>query len=322
MRTAETFHIRGKVMGDLSENPNQPAMLMLFPYNNDNVRMTMFQGFTMVRKDHTFEISNVTPGTYVISMPGMNGQKQTARQIVEVGSSDLNDVVVAPQPTFTVHGQLELQGAASSDAKEKSLESVYVQLQPDDIDMIFGNTQATTKADGSFVIEGLSAGKVRANVFNQPEGTYIRSIRLGNQEALGKTLELTGGGEMHVLLHTGAAEVSGTVTAKKGDSVVPISSASVLLIPEDLTRNGGSTHTANTNQSGAFTEKGITPGVYYALAYELEEPRSMQDPTLLKLLVDKGTKVELKENDKQQLQLTLIPAEDLQATLAAAGEDN
>jgi hypothetical protein len=322
IRSAETFHIRGKVTGDVSEDPNQPTMLMLVPYNNDSIKITLFQGFTMLRKDHTFEIGNVLPGAYVISMPGMNGEKQTARQPVEVGSADLNDVVIASQPTFTIHGQIELQGTGSSDAKQKGLDGVYVTLQPDDMDMMFGNTQGIAKPDGSFVIENLPASKLRANVFNEPEGTYVKSIRLGNQETLGKPLDLNGSGELHVLLHTGAPELCGTVTAKKGGSVVPVSSASVLLISEDLIRSGGSPHTANTNQNGAFTAKGLTPGVYYALAYESEERRNMQDPTLLKLLAGKATKVELKENDKQQVQLTLLPAEDLQATLVAAGDDN
>ena len=262
MRNMETFHIRGKVTGDLGENANRPTMLMLIPNSDDGVVMSMFRGFTVVRKDHTFEISNVTPGSYVISLPGINGQKQVARQVVEVGSGDLNDVVVTPQPTFSVHGQVELQGAASNDAKEKGLDGVYVMLRPEDGQMIFGNTQATTKADGTFVIDGLSTGKVRATVFNEPDGSYVKSIRIGNQEILGKSTELSGPAELHVLLHTGAAEVSGTVTAKQGDTVVPVSSASVLLIPEDLTRDGGSLHTANTDQNGNFKEKGLTPGVY------------------------------------------------------------
>lgn len=323
MRTAETFHIRGKVVGELSDNPNQPAMLLLMPHN-DSVAITMFNGFAQIHKDHTFDIGNVTPGTYTISMPAFTGQKQTAHQLVEVGSGDVNDVVIMPQPAFSLHGQVELQGAPSADAKEKGLEGIYVNLREDEADAIpfGGGGQGTTKSDGTFVIENLSAGKMRASVFNQPEGAYVASIRLGNQELLGKPGDITGAGELRVLLHTGAAEVSGTVTAKKGDSVVPVSSASVLLIPEDFTRNGGALHTANTNQSGTFTEKGLTPGVYYALAYELEERRNMQDPTLLKLLADKATKVEVKENDKQQVQLTLMPAEDLQATLAAAGDDN
>ena len=102
---------------------------------------------------------------------------------------------------------------------------------------------------------------------------------------------------------------------------MPATSASVLLIPEDLTLNGGSVHTAGTNQNGSFTAKDLEPGRYYAVAYEPEEYRNFSDPAILKQLVDKGTKVEVKENDKQQLQLNLLAPDELQKAVAA-GLDN
>ena len=190
---------------------------------------------------------------------------------------------------------------------------------------------ATTKADGGFTMERVTPAKFRVRVMNQPEGSYIASIRFGNQEMLGKTLDLTqsSGGELHISLRAGAAEVSGTVQTKPDDpaasstsALVPATSASVILIPEDLTLNGGSVHTAGTNQNGSFTVKGVEPGRYYAVAYESDEARGFTDPAILKQLVDKGTKVEVKENDKPQLQLNLLAPEELQKAMAAAGLDN
>jgi len=321
----ETFHIRGKLLGDISQTEGQPTMVMLVPQNEEGGGM--FDGMTAVGKDHTFDISNVTPGAYMISGLGMNGKGLHVHQPVEVGSNDLNDVVVASLPAFTIHGMVEVEGTLSGAAKDKTLESIYVSLQSDDAGAMFdGPGQTTTKADGTFTLENVTAGKFRVRVFNEPEGAYLKSIRFGGQEALGKTLDLTqaGGGEMHLTLHAGAAEVNGTVMKKQGDNAatVPVSSATVLLIPEDLTRNGGSVHTTGTNQNGTFTQKGLTPGVYYALAYESDETHDFEDPTLLKQLVDKGVKVEVKENDKQTVQVTLLPAEELQAALTAAGVEN
>jgi hypothetical protein len=63
----------------------------------------------------------------------------------------------------------------------------------------------------------------------------------------------------------------------------------------------------------------LAPGRYYAVAYEAEDYQNFDDPAILKQLVGKGTNVEVKENDKQQIQLTLVPAEDLRAALTAAG---
>jgi hypothetical protein len=172
-------------------------------------------------------------------------------------------------------------------------------------------------------------GLVQVN--NGPDGSYLKSVLFGRQETLGKTLDLTqaSGGEIHVVFHAGAAEVSGMVQTKQdgpaagnSSTLVPARSAYVLLIPEDLTVRGGSTHSSNTNQNGAFTVKGLAPGIYYAVAVEMAEYLNFSDPATLKQLAGKGVKVEVKENDKQQVQLTLLPAEDFQAALAAAGVDN
>ncbi len=328
-RTLQTFHIRGKVVGQPGDEDKGQTMLMLQPADSD--AMFFGSGMTMLGGDSTFDIANVAPGSYTLIMPPFNGGKQTASQPVEVGSADVNDVIVSARPAFTIHGSSELQGLLSGSAKEKPLENLQIFLSPDGFSMFFGGGNATTKADGTFTLEGVTPGKMRVNVTNEPEGAYVKSIRFGNQEVLGKTLDLTqaSGGDIHVVLHAGAPEVSGTAMKRQegnsaGDSapLTPASSATILLIPEDLTRNGGSVHFTNTNQNGVFTEKGLTPGVYYAVAFESEDFRSWDDPALLKQLVDKGTKVELKENDKKQVQVTMMAAEELAAAMAAAGTPN
>jgi hypothetical protein len=249
------------------------------------------------------------------------------RQQVEVGSGDVNDVTVTELPTFAIHGSMEVQGTLAGSAKEKALEGVPLILTPEEPAMMMRSPQATPKADGSFTLESVIPGKFRVLVMNEPEGVYLKSIRLGGQEMLGKTLDLTqaGGGDLHVTLRAGAAEVSGSVMAKNdaaAGGMAPANGVSVLLIPEDLTRDGGSLHTSGTNQRGAFMEKGVAPGTYYAVAFEADESLSFDDPAVLKQLVGKGVKVEVKENDKQQVQVTLLPAEELRASLTAAGVEN
>ena len=323
IRAVETFHIRGKVVGDLGENDGQRAMLMLLSQSEGGMSMGMANGSAMVAKDHTFEMDNVPPGQYVIVMSTMNG-KFSARQPVEVGSGDVNDVVVAPQTMFTIHGQLEVQGKLTSDQRDNGLAGIYITLSPDD-DVMLGGDQGTTKADGSFSIESVTPGKFRVQVFNEPEGTYLMSVRFGNQEVMGKTLDLTqaAGGDMHVVIRAGAAEVNGTVTGKKGDTVVPISGAAILLIPEDMNHMNANLAGSGADQNGAFTARSVAPGTYYAIAYEPDDQtQNVRDPAVLKLLSSQGTKVEVKENDKKQVQLTILPAEELQKAIAASGVEN
>jgi hypothetical protein len=49
---------------------------------------------------------------------------------------------------------------------------------------------------------------------------------------------------------------------------------------------------------------------------------ALSDPAILKQLVDKGEKVELKDNDKRQLQLTILAPDALEAALGAAAFEN
>jgi len=318
MRSVETFHIRGKLSGVVAESNGQPGILMLSPQGGDALPFSF--GSAFVAKDGTFDFAGIPPGSYMISTANFNGQQQFASQTVDVGSANVNDVVLTAQSTFSIRGSIEIQSNTKT-----SLENVYVMLSPDNDSIIrySAPSNAMAKADGTFTLEKVTPAKLRVHVMNEPDGAYLKSIRFGGQETLGKTLDLTqaSGGEIHIVLRAGAAEVSGTVQTKQ-DTPAPASSASVILIPEDFTLNGGDTHYGNTNQSGAFTVKGIAPGTYYALAYETDEYRSLDDPAILKQLAGKGTKVDVKENDKQQIQLTLLPAGDLQAALTAAGVEN
>jgi hypothetical protein len=334
IRAVQTFHVRGKVAGDIGggENDNRRVMLVINPVGEAGGILSFFNGMTMVSKDHTFDMSGVTPGSYVITNANSGGKNDSIRQVVEVGSGDVEGIMLTPQPTFAIHGSVELQGTLAGSAKDKALEGIVVMLAPDDMTtMMMHSAQATTKTDGSFTMENVVPSKFRVRVMNEPEGAYVKSVRFGSQEALGKTLDLTqaGGGDIHVTLRAAAAEVSGTVMAKNEDAasgnssaMAPASGVSVLLIPEDLTRDGGSVHTSGTNLNGAFTEKGLAPGTYYAVAFETDEYRNFDDPVILKQLVAKGVKVEVKENDKRQVQVTLLPAQELRAALTAAGTEN
>jgi len=307
-------------------------MLVINPVGEAGGILSFFNGMTMVSKDRTFDMSGVTPGSYVITNANSGGKNDSIRQVVEVGSGDVDGIMLTPQPTFAIHGSVELQGTLAGSARDKALEGIVVMLAPDDMTtMMMHSAQATTKTDGSFTMENVVPSKFRVRVMNEPEGAYVKSVRFGSQEALGKTLDLTqaGGGDIHVTLRAAAAEVSGTVMAKNEDAasgnssaMAPASGVSVLLIPEDLTRDGGGVHTSGTNQNGAFTEKGLAPGTYYAVAFETDEYRNFDDPVILKQLVAKGVKVEVKENDKRQVQVTLLPAQELRAALTAAGTEN
>lgn len=321
MRSAETFHVRGKVVGDAADGqPGALNMLSLMPAGEDDA-FPMMRNMTAVGQDHTFDIGGVTPGAYILTTANMRTKQGVVRQKIEVGQADLNGIVLTPQPDFSIRGSVDVQGVQPKNAKDKPAENITVMLQPDEQGIMFMQAQGVTKADGSLTIENVTPAKVRVYVTNVPEGAYLESIRFGGQEILGKVLDLTqaGGGDIRIAIRGGAPEVGGTVMAKQAnsDTLAADPSAKVLLIPEDLTLNGGEVHMAQGNQNGAFTESGLRPGTYYVLAFDSDEYRSYDDPALLKQLAAKGVEVELKENDKKQVQLTTLQPDELAAIEAA-----
>ncbi len=94
-----------------------------------------------------------------------------------------------------------------------------------------------------------------------------------------------------------------------------------MLVPETLHEDGSGMHFGNSGSGGSFTVKQVPPGHYRAYAFEKPDYQQMQNPDVLKQLESKGTDVELKENDKKQIQLPLITADDMQQIYLKLGLD-
>jgi hypothetical protein len=73
------------------------------------------------------------------------------------------------------------------------------------------------------------------------------------------------------------------------------------------------------NTNGGFTIAGVPPGHYRAYALEEVDWNELQNPEALKQLEQKGTDVEVKENERKQIQLSLISSDELQQLFARAG---
>jgi len=97
---------------------------------------------------------------------------------------------------------------------------------------------------------------------------------------------------------------------------------SIVLVPDVLNADGSGMYYGNANQVDSFTIKNITPGHYRAYALENVNTNELQDPDVLKQLESKATEVEIKENDRKQIQLPLISSADLQQIFARLGIDS
>jgi SdrD B-like domain len=250
-----------------------------------------------------------------------SGQLRTfGEQTVEVGASDVNDVVLAVQAPGKLQGQISVAGVSD---KSADVRDVHVNLMPAEVNRIVFATDSETKADGSFTINNVTPGKYRVNVWGQPAGTYVASVRYGSQEVLDKDLDLSQGpsGSVEVVISPGAAELRGTVTAAEDASsnLKTPPRATVILFSDPPQKSR--MKTANTDQNAAFSIKGVSPGRYRAIALENANMELLQDPEFAKEVSSHGTEIELRENDKKQIQLAIVPEREVHQVEARLGID-
>ncbi len=308
MLSGRTVHVRGKIAGPA---PKESLHLSMIPEESDNP----FAGESVAASVGDFDIAGVAPGTYrLTAFTFVNGPKSFGSQIVTVGETDVNGIVLNIIPPGSLHGRVRVEGAAPS-ASKWSATSANVSLIGH-IAVIHPPGQISPKQDGTFLFEDVSAGAYSVQAAGGPEGAYLKSIRLNDQDVLNKEIDLSQGvsGDLEVVFRYGAAELDGTVQLPQEASSVPI--FNIVLVADEDSRQQQSTM---SDQNGAFTFKGLTPGQYHVYAFEQLNANQLENPAVLKAVEEKGTAVELKENDKKQLELSVISADDMQQILAKLG---
>ena len=183
--------------------------------------------------------------------------------------------------------------------------------------MIFGVVPAgRVKEDGSFTLSNVAQDRYRLSPFNLPDGYYIKSIRLGEQDVLESPIDLTGGvvGTLDVVLGANAGQVEGAVTNAKQD---PAPGATVVLVPRAPKRREQSQFykITTSDQNGHFLIKNVDPGEYQAYAFEDVEFGAYMDPDFIKPVENRSQALSLHEGGREKLQLDLISAD------AAAGRE-
>jgi hypothetical protein len=304
LQRVRTFHVRGKVAGSAGD----PFLVSLLPRDQS---MLMFGAQAAAAKDHTFDISGVAPGTYTLTgLDVQNGKASPAARLpVEVGAADLNDLVLSMVPPGTLRGRVSVVG----DGPPTQEFHPQLFLVSEEGAMGMGMSQVKFADDGTFSIENIGPGKYYPQISNAPEGAYLKSVRWGQQELLGKELDLSNGvsGDLEIVFRYGAAQVGGVVQIPQDANKTTPPDFTIVLVPDVLNADGSGMDFSNVDQNGAFTFKRVTPGHYLAYALEQIDNTQLQNPDVLKQLASKGVEVDVKEKDNKQIQLTPIAADDL-----------
>jgi len=294
LRREMRYSVRGKLPEGLKPETNFMLQIMA----RGGARDTIFSS-RMRRDNETFEFMDVAPGSYVIVGTVLNQEmRSVVRQPVEVGSADVEGVILNFVAPTSVSGVVRVEGTPS-----RPLENLRVNLQSDTPSMM-GPNSAEVKPDGSFVIPE-AAPDVYQIVVGPHPGAYVKWIRFGDEEVQDGHIDLAkGSGPVTVLLATDVGTVEGSVKKSNGDAAVRVRITLIAyanhLGRTDLSRSGF------TDEQGKFHLRNVAPGEYKVFAWEDVPVGAPQDPEFRKPFEKQSAAVKMEPNGHETVELTAI----------------
>jgi hypothetical protein len=307
-----TFRVKGKVTGLPASDHMGGVSLTLAPRSN---YLGMNRGASVgAAPEGAFEITGVAPGAYtltatVYAQGAGNKPTYSARQPLDVGTADVSDVVVTVAPPLEVSGRIRVEGTAPP-----SLKGLMVTLASTE-----PNTGYNSKAvddDLTFKLQNVSLDRFYVSVSPLPQGYYLKAVRAGGVDVIDAGLDLTNGAApaVDIVLSPNAAQVAGVV--QSDDPQRPVAGAAVALIPQEKERRNRESYykTALASDDGRFAFHNLPPGEYKIFAWEEMEAGAYLDPEFVQPQESKGEAVTVREGDKLNVQVKLIPAESAAAS--------
>lgn len=301
---ARTVRIRGRVNNQTGPS-RVPIRVMLRPRDP-----TFFNGpsFGMASgPDLRFEFRGLAPGSYILTAVLSDGQAVlSGQQTIELGNTNIDNALVSIVPGATMTGEVKVEGAAGT----VNLADMRVSLRPrEQGSPLYGPLpNDRVQPDGTFTLKNVSADTMLVSVTGLPEGFYLKSATLGDEDAIENGINVNGGaaGALRLVVSPGAAQLEGSVTNEKQE---PFPGATVVALPESEKRRDLFQYvkTATTDQHGRFSFKNLDPGAYRLYCWEDVDYAAWMDPEFLKPADSKARKVTLREGGRETVELQVIP---------------
>ena len=299
LRKIGTYRVRGRVVDPAGGAPRN-LMVMAIPGENA-IGLPGRNAAAVRNQDGTFEVRGVAPGAYTViaNRAERDRGRSMATQQITVGNRDVEGLTLTLAPPAEVTGSVR----AESDTA-LNLGSARVLLEPTASMPMFGGNFLATVTNGTFKIADVPPGTYRVRATNLPDGSYVKSVKMGPQEVLESGLQVSGtAAPLDVLLGSNAPSVSGTVN---DSSNKPAANITVALVPDSPRRNQYHLYaTTTTADAGTFTFRNVTPGDYKVFLLTESEVESIQNPAFLSQIEGRGTSVRLVEGKTESVQLAV-----------------
>jgi hypothetical protein len=251
-----------------------------------------------------FQLDGVAPGSYILyAAAEVEDKRYSARMPLEVRDANIDGIELVLEPPAEIQGRLVVED--NGDLKSNPWR-LLLQSRADTSQARWLHLQD----ESTFKIEGIGfEGPYDVKPGGLPGNFYVKSIRLGDQDVLATGFDLTPGSTevLTLVLNPNGGQIEGSVQNLKDD---PAIGAKVTLIPDEGHRSYSSFYkTAETDEHGRFSIKGVAPGEYKIYAWEDIEEGAHQDPDFVKPHESDGQTVSIKERGHETAQLKAIPAE-------------
>jgi len=299
--------IRGSVV---NVPPRATASIML-----QSRDFSLMMNGAEMHKDGSFVIRDVSPGNYTIlaSVEG-SAVPMTARQPLQVGSSNVDGLRLSPQPGAAVHGHLRFE---SKSPVRLDPQRIFLTLQmvdaaeENETSPVFRenfSNIAHVAADGSFQWTDVPAGNYYVQIVGDglvSADWFMKSVLGGGRDVNDSGISVNGGDVVLDLVASANGGVAeGVVVNDKGD---PVPNAIVVAVPEMRMRGRIDRYGKTvSDQTGRFSLRALRPGDYTLFAWENVEGEEYFNPEFLKSYEGQGSSLHVSEGERKSLQLQVI----------------
>jgi hypothetical protein len=241
---------------------------------------------------------------------GTVGQPTTRRQPtgrvpVEV-NRDIADLRVVVSLGAPLSGEVVLNGTGGSTIKPESMRLLLRSL--DTTPASFVSLVGTIPVDtaGKFAAINVPEARYTFQISGLPATAYVADIRQGGTSVMDSGfVHDQSSTPIQIVIDANGVTLQGMVLNADGK---PAANATVVLVPPQARRQNALLYkNAMTNETGAFTLRGVSPGPYTIFAWESVPPSAWQNAEFISKYEARGRQINLTATSVAEVQLNVIP---------------